>query len=183
MDDTKMNPRLGRKWFTFYTKIRPWFCCFTIFPAIADFAAYSNIYFSYWWVLLSFVGTVADTILGIMVFVKSSGDYVEFVHFVKKVLLFEIFNTAYQLSVQYYIDNSFNVDVALSYFVFSLVLAYFIWYRINVKYFEKRIRADYAIPQCKYIYHETSSIRYCTRCGNKIENDSNFCGRCGKQIM
>lgn len=183
MNNTNMNPQLGHKWFTFYTKIRPWLCCFTVFPAITDFAAYSDIYFSYWWLLLSFGATIVDAILGIMVFVKSSGDYVKFVPFVKKVLLFEMFNAAYQFSVQHYVNNSFNIGLARSMFVFSLVVAYFLWYLVNVKYFEKRIIATYTIPQHEYVHYEKATIRYCSQCGNKIENDSNFCRHCGKQII
>ncbi len=48
MDNIKMNRQLGTKWFTFYTKVRPWLACLTAITVIADFMQYQEIYTSYW---------------------------------------------------------------------------------------------------------------------------------------
>lgn len=88
--------------------------------------------------LLYFASGIAQVVLSIMVFVKSSGDYGDFVRFVKGVLVFETINIAYQQGVQQYI-KSFEIGTSLIIGVILLVLGYFLWYRLNIKYFEKRI--------------------------------------------
>ena len=134
-----MNPQFGTKWFTFYTKVRPWIACLFTLPALVDFLQHIDIYLSYWWLLLSFVATIISVVLGITVAIKSSKNYVDFVHFVKGVLIFETINTAYQAGIQQYTQNGFIPATALIVFVIVLILDYFIWYRLNIKYFEKRI--------------------------------------------
>ena len=40
MNDLHMNRTLGTKWFTFYTKVRPWFACVTALRTVFDFLQY-----------------------------------------------------------------------------------------------------------------------------------------------
>lgn len=141
MENSGMNREYGRKWFTFYTKFRPWLACFMFIMPVANFAQYSQIYFRYWWLLLSFVASAIEVVLGIMVFNKSKGNYDDFLPFVKNVIIFETFNFPYQQAVKIYLD-SFNhypsPAQALIVFIILLAITYFVWYRMNVKYFEKR---------------------------------------------
>ncbi len=139
MGETKMNRQLGTKWFTFYTKVRPWLACLMSLTIIVDFFQYMDVYFSYWWMLLYFIAGVAQPVLAIMVFAKSGGDYGDFVRFVKGVLIFETVIMAYGQGVQQYIENGLDLGIALVVFLVILIVAYFLWYRLNIKYFEKRI--------------------------------------------
>ena len=138
MAETKINKQLGTKWFTFYAKVRPWLACLMSLTIIVDFFQYIDVYFSYWWMLLYFISGVAQPVLAIMVFAKSEGDYGDFVRFVNGVLIFETINMAFQQGVQQYI-KSFEFGSAFVIALIILVLGYFIWYRLNIKYFKKRI--------------------------------------------
>ena len=97
-----------------------------------------DVYLSYWWMLLYFITGVAQPVLAIMVFAKSEGDYGDFVRFVNGVLIFETINMAYQQGVQQYI-KSFEFGTAFIIALIILVIGYFLWYRLNIKYFKKRI--------------------------------------------
>ena len=138
MGETKMNRQLGTKWFTFYAKVRPWLACLMSLTIIVDFFQYMDVYLSYWWMLLYFITGVAQPVLAIVVFAKSEGDYGDFVRFVNGVLIFETINMAYQQGVQQYI-KSFEFGTAFIIALIILVVGYFLWYRLNIKYFKKRI--------------------------------------------
>lgn len=138
MEKAKMNRQLGTKWFTFYTKVRPWLACLASLTVIVDFFQYMDVYLRLWWMLLYFVTGVAQPVVAIMVFVKSKGNYEDFVRFVNGVLIFETINIAYQQGVQQYVKN-FEFETALIVALIILILAYLLWYRLNVKYFKKRI--------------------------------------------
>ena len=106
---------------------------------IMDFITYKDIYLSKWWLLLYFAVGIAQPVLSVIVAIKSDGDYRLFAKFVKKVLLFETISMTYQQVINQYLSNSTSpLFVAL----IAGVLLYFIWYRLNVKYFEKRIVDD-----------------------------------------
>lgn len=138
MGETKMNRQLGTKWFTFYAKVRPWLACLTSLTLIVDFFQYMDVYFNYWWISLYFITGIAQPVLAIIVFFKSEGDYEDFVEFVNGVLIFETINVAYQQGVQQYIKN-FKLGSAFIIALIILVVGYFLWYRLNIKYFKKRI--------------------------------------------
>lgn len=137
MDHLHMDRSRGTKWFTFYTKVRPWLACITSLTVITDFLQYVDVYTSCWWMMLYFFGAIAQSVLAIMVFVKSRGDYRDFVRFVKDVLMFETIYEAYSQSVQQYIQNGFDIGVTLVLGVILFVAAFFVWYRLNLKYFRK----------------------------------------------
>ena len=200
-----MNKQLGTKWFTFYTKVRPWFGCLSALGVIADFTQYQEVYTSYWWMMVYFLAALVQPVLSIMVFVKSRGNYEDFVRFVKGVLLFETFNMAYGQAVNQYIQNELDIGVALVVGVIMLLLGYFIWYRLNMKYFKKRIidiTNDY-LPddlerwtECKVCGYKEKDIFYeCPQCGNyaspyKISqekpaqsNQVSFCHNCGEKLI
>ena len=193
MDNLKMNRQLGTKWFTFYTKVRPWLACITTLSVIGDFVQYQEVYTGYWWMMVCFLAALAQPVLGIIVFVKSQGDYEKFVQFVKGVLLFETINMAYGQAVQQYIQNEFDIGVALVVGVIILLLGYFIWYRLNMKYFKKRINVitnEYLHEDPNHITEfkeepiaDTDRIRFCRKCGEKVLDNSRFCRKCGAEVV
>ena len=141
MGETKMNKQLGTKWFTFYTKIRPWLACLTSLTVIVDFFQYTDVYFSYWWLMLYLITGIVQPVLAVMVLTKSEGDYGDFVRFVKGVLIFETINIAYQAGVKQYITD-FKLGMALLMTLIIFVIGYFLWYRLNIRYFENRILSE-----------------------------------------
>lgn len=175
MSDT-MNKQLGTKWFTFYTKVRPWFACITALSVVGDFMQYQEVYTSYWWMMVYFIAALVQPVLCIIVFVKSQGDYEDFVRFVKGVLLFETINMAYGQAVQQYIQNEFDIGVALVVGVIILLLGYFIWYRLNMKYFKKRIN----VITNDYLPDDPNRMTECKSCGYRDKNFFNACPRCGQ---
>ncbi len=193
MDNLKMNRQLGTKWFTFYTKVRPWFACIAALSVVGDFMQYQEVYTSYWWMMVYFLTSLVQPVLCIIVFVKSQGDYEDFVRFANGVLLFETVNMAYGQAVQQYIQNEFDVGVALIIGVIILVLGYFIWYRLNMKYFKKRINVitnEYLHEDPNHITEfkeepitDTDRIRFCRKCGEKVLDNSRFCRKCGAEVV
>ncbi len=206
MNNIQSNKRLGMKWFTFYTKVRPWIACLVGLTTISDFVKYTDVYLSTLWLLISFLAALLQPILSIIVFSKSSGNYIDFVHFVKGVLLFETINLAYQQGVKQYIYYDFELGIAMITFFIALVVGFFVWYILNVKYFEKRISQmvpDYFvygpdhITECKFCgYRDRKHFNACPKCGmyakhnvylsSEVSCEKNkvrFCRKCGEKIV
>lgn len=186
-----MNKQLGTKWFTFYTKVRPWFACLAVFTVISDFVQYQEVYTSYWWMMLYFISSVIQAVLAVLVFAKSYGNYINFVKFVTNVLFFETIYMAYSQGVQQYVQNEFDINVAVIVGIIVLILGYFIWYCLNMRYFNKRIIPAYygsdTYNQATYttqnVSMESSKTAFCRKCGNKLLEDSRFCNKCGTEII
>ena len=176
MRDAQINKQLGTKWFTFYTKIRPWLACLMIFSTLSDFLQYPNVYLNRWWLLLYLLAAIAQPVLSIIVFAKSQGDYEDFVRFVKGVLIFETINIAYSQAVQQYVNNEFDIGVSLVVGVIILLLGYFIWYRLNMKYFKKRI----SVIASDYLPDDPNRMTECKSCGYRDKNFFNACPKCGQ---
>ena len=183
MDNLRMNQKLGTKWFTFFTKVRPILTCIMFITTIADFIQYTDLYSEYWWLFLSFLISIVNVILSIITFAKSMGDYVKFVNFIKGNLIFEIISMAYQQGVQQYINSNFNFEIAALGFAVCILLYYFVWYRLNMKFFKKRIVQEWI--ENTEIQTETSNeqVKYCRKCGQKLIDDASFCGMCGTEVI
>ena len=191
-----MNKLMGTKWLTFYTKVRPILSGLFLLAVLASFRLNLAIYTKIWWLTLFFAGAVAQFVLCILIAVKSGGDYPHFVRFTRKVLLFETIYTAYQQGVETYVRN-FDVISALVVFFVILIALYFIWYRLNVKYFEKRLlpqRDETSAslgdaPSSGFHEGETGTagesgqILFCRKCGAKLIANSKFCSRCGTRVL
>lgn len=146
MEQTTMDQTLGTKWFKFYTKVRPWLACFSALVVLFDFIEYTDTYLNHWWLLLHLAVAVACPVLGFMVAKRAKGDYKAFVGFVKKVLAFETVQLAYQQAITQYVET-FDITIAVLVFGVILLLGYLLWYKLNVKYFEKRIPAPAAAEE------------------------------------
>ncbi len=208
-ENTMMNKQLGTKWFIFYTKIRPWLVFFGSLKIVVDFCQYTDVYLSTWWTLLYFVINMATTVVAILVLAKSKGDYGNFVQFVKGALLFEVIALAYTGGAEEYLEE-FEIGSALAVSIVILVLGYFLWYRLNMKYFEKRILET--VPNTDYTYsYSTPSptpppvfvptkasennnintatgstppeVQFCRKCGTKLPEDAVFCCKCGTKTI
>lgn len=134
-----MNKELGTKWFTFYTKIRPLLVCIFFVSTLVEFVQYFDTYISRWWLLLYFLTSVVTVVMSIVVAFKSDDDYIAFVDTVKVALMLETVSMAYQSGVEQYLKNGLILSDALLIAAITLVLVYLVWYRLNVKYFKKRI--------------------------------------------
>ena len=195
MGNISMNKQLGTRWFTFYTKVRPWLICLTCFTVIVDFALYTEVYLNNFFLLVYFAAAIAQTVLAVITVIKSEEDYGAFVRFVKGVLLFEMIYIAYQQGIQQYI-KSFDYDYALLIFIVVLVISYFVWYKLNIKYFEKRIirknqenaelssEINHDITKVEELVETSANIKvsYCRKCGAKLGEDALFCRKCGTKI-
>lgn len=131
-EKTGMNRSYGTKWFTFYAKVRPWFVLVFSIMAIMgtllvnfeeNFSDYDNALSSFF----GLVFAIVNIVLSIMTLVKSEGHYGKFVKFVESVLFYDLITFAIMANI------------------IGLALAYFIWYRPNVKYFRKRLSHFHAI--------------------------------------
>lgn len=191
MDSLQMDRSRGTKWFTFYTKVRPWLACIAALSVIVDFFQYVDVYTSFWWLMLYFLGEMAQVILAIMVFVKSRGDYQDFVRFVNGVLWFETINIAYSQGVRQYIRSGFDIVVALVVAAILFVLDFFIWYRLNIKYFRKRLLvSEYAVDNTVVTQSYTANLIpegaktvFCRKCGAKLLDGARFCDKCGTEVI
>lgn len=130
-----MNKQLGTKWFTFFTKVRPWFAGLIALAALPDFVQYTSVYLSHIGLLISFLLTITQAVLSVIVAVKAEEDYGKFVRFVKGVLVFEVLSLAYQLSVEKYYQEGAD----LLYFIVAIGIYFLVWYLPNAKYFKKRL--------------------------------------------
>lgn len=136
-----MDPDRGKKWFHFYTKVRPWFA--VAYGALSLLSLFVVLLvpeeFPYpFWAVVILAFRIAHAVLCVFVFAKSFGDYFDFVQFIKIVILFE---TIYTPLVTF-IDEATNGDGLGSAVVYGLITAalyYFLWYRLNIKYFDRRL--------------------------------------------
>ena len=72
-----------------------------------------------------------------------------------------------------------------------LVLAFFIWYRLNIKYFRKRlILSDNADGSNIVLQNYTSNqiteavkTVFCRKCGTKLIDGAKFCDKCGTEVI
>jgi hypothetical protein len=136
---TGMNRELGTKWFTFYTKVRPWLAGISALMVLTNFCQAMHYYLSNIGILVAAIAQIAGAILSVAVAVKAEEDYAGFVSFVKGALIFDIINVAYQSASQQYYQNGYSIGTVAIVFLIILVLGYFVWYRPNINYFRKRI--------------------------------------------
>lgn len=142
LDGIGINTSMGTKWFVFYAWVRPWMGIIVgICSVLSEIGLYGEVYLRYWWMSLCLLLTIAQILTGFWVFIKSRKEYyyIHFVRFVRGVLVFEVISAAYLVGVRDYFTNGLLITRAILVALFCLTVAYFFWYRLNMKYFEKRI--------------------------------------------
>lgn len=197
-----MNTQMGTKWFTFYTKIRPCLALFALVSNFLDFIGSVDSYILNFGTLLYFIGNITDCILCVIVAVKANKDYNSFVRFVKGVLIFEIlyYPIVSGILIYYVNDNLLSATISTA---ILIILLYFIWYRLNINYFRKRIVTDDLYTDvCDYVTvnpnnyisnnevavqnissEKESKNRFCRLCGCKIDSKTKICSGCGKKYF
>ena len=196
----KMNPQMGKKWFIFYSKVRPWFVLLSTITLLISFIR-DPITFANSAALLSVIlSSILQTCLAYRVAIWSRRDYGTFVSVVEDVLFFETIIIPYQTAVLQHYQNGNTLDVTIVVGIILLILTYLLWYRLNIKYFHKRL---FALPNVTPIsvVQEKSSVSTTTptlgnqplqRTTQKInsiptqpiqsEKPQKYCSRCGKPI-
>lgn len=186
-----INRSLSTKWFTFFTKVRPWLICIAGCALINDFVQYVEVYVSYWWMMINLFGAVGQIVLAVMTFMKSRGDYRDFVSFINGALWYEIIYVTYSQGIQKYISNYFDITIAIIYAAIYLVVGYLVWYRLNIKYFRKRlVGPEYAddtniVSQDYTESQKQKSVKtvFCRKCGSKLIDGAKFCDKCGTKVI
>ena len=187
-----MNKDMGTKWFTFYTKIRPWFAYLSALITIYDCSIRSNLYFNNLFFFLYFlICAIGQPILFALISIKSEETYGDFIRIIKPALIFEVCFTAYQLCIsQSSITNGRISPIVLV--IITIVLLF--WYKINLFYFKKRvitedvesIDLEEAIledtNEQEEIQDEECNINYCTKCGKELFCGDLYCSQCGTKI-
>lgn len=140
MENITLNKQMGLKWFNFFVKVRPvlhFISCFFILIAVS---MDPQLYLGNPFMLLYVLGTVVQcTLVEISSIKAKEENYGRFVAFVKKALVYEIIFASYSGFVESYFVYNAGIIYSLVTAANNLILLYFLWYRLNVKYFEKRM--------------------------------------------
>ena len=134
-----MNPQMGKKWFIFYARVRPWFAFISLISWLISIIRYPMTFASSASLIVAFLASIMQACLAYRVLIWSRRDYRSFVSVVEDVLFFEIIITSYQVAVSQYYQNGYDLNTALAVGIVILVLLYLLWYRLNIKYFHKRL--------------------------------------------
>ena len=136
----------GTKWFTYYTKVRPWLVALCFLAAVVpDFIYFNHTYiehpmllvFQHPMLLLSFILSAVQVVMCIRTFDKARGDYLEFVNYVKGVLVFEAYAATFQGFYTFYHLKGF-VAALIAIVLFGLI-GYYLWYKKMSEYFDARV--------------------------------------------
>ena len=127
-EKTGMDISKDKDWFFFMAKIRPWLgmVLSSLYLLNLLSAAIDGDYTSLLLVIASIVFLSASLVVDILVFVKSSRHYGKFVRFMKFALLYEVACVAV-------------VRFGQPDWIILVAVWYFLWYKLNMKYFENRL--------------------------------------------
>jgi len=140
---------LGMKWYNFIVKVRPWIVlAFTslIFvgtlnsiSALLNYQVWGPVLFTL--NLISIISYVGNAAVQMMLFVSAKKKDKNLLGKIRFVLIFDICYIMYDtLMRNIYIGSEVNYIVVNLLVV--LALGYFIWYKLNIKYFKKRLNID-----------------------------------------
>lgn len=155
MNDIINNSRevIGMKWFKFFTKVRPCFliifsipaCCLWVASIVEILSSTSDVAVA---ILICMVNlfltalVVAYIIYNIFLLIKAYSNVS--IVFIRKYLIFESYITVFFASVsqlgkdeELLYDETWIIWFVL--LIIDILMAYFIWYKMNMKYFEKRL--------------------------------------------
>ena len=128
---------LGMGWFKFFTKWRPWITfSFTILLVINATGYYHDVYLGNIFGIISFIGSIVETIFGLILFFKVKNNNDNIFNLIKGILAFEVGFFTYQVII----GNSYEDITHLTIMsIITAVIYYFLWYKTNMKYFDKRL--------------------------------------------
>ena len=115
-------------WYFYFTKIRPWIQILLLFSALGDY-------------LSDVIGLVCfstELILELVLFFKSFNKSPSLLGFIKTYLIVNLFIGFYNVIVSGYYEQ-YDDLLALSTTLISFIIWYFLWYRLNVGYFRRRL--------------------------------------------
>jgi len=192
---------LGFAWLKFFCFWRPWisfsFAMILVLNLIG-YEEYRNIYFSSIWGIISLILLLIGQVLVIMLYFWAKNRDSRTLELIDWILKIEIIDYAYGGSIQYIK----NIPYFLTIFIILCVFLYFLWYKLNMKYFEKRefwfnsnlddVDSEY-IEEIEEEQKINSNIKqnktivkkktiYCKKCGGKL-NQNKKCTKCGKQYF
>ena len=133
----EQNQILGISWLKFFCFWRPWIAFVLTALSIMSLIGYGDfekIYLSSIWGILLLGTTLVDSILLVILFFMARKRDSRTINFIGWILLFEIVSYAYGSSIQ----QSQSMEDFIWLFIIMIVIDYFIWYRTNMKYFNKR---------------------------------------------
>lgn len=197
----EQNQILGISWLKFFCFWRPWIAFVLTALSIMSLIGYEDfekIYLSSIWGILLLGTMLVDSILLVILFFMARKRDSRTINFIGWILLFEIISYAYGGSIQ----QSQSMEDFIWLFIIMIVIDYFIWYRTNMKYFNKRtywfnnyflyenngvadnadserkINIEVKTEKNKLVKH----VKYCKLCGGKLD-DNNKCKKCGKKYL
>lgn len=141
----------GMKWYNFFTKVRPWIViAATVILLIGSGNTLLDInnigatllLFNWIYILASLISAALQMIL----FFKEKNQDPNLLSFIEITLVYDfLFSTYAYVILEYQAGLSFGVIAVV---VLALVLfEYFVWYKCNMKYFEKRLCTMPATPR------------------------------------
>lgn len=145
--------KYGMKWYNFYVKIRPWIAIvitfFSLLSTLTDaiphlFEEVNKKTLTILLVVVAFSFT--EIVLQFRVFIASSIERNKLLKYIKDLLFFEV------VSMGYYVifDETFKNVKGLESFLLlmvAFVIGHFVWYKPNLKYFEKRLGVSAPVIQ------------------------------------
>jgi hypothetical protein len=145
------NKEMGRKWLFFYNNIKSFICVIWAFLGILEFLYDPDYYMNYFDAALYVLIPIAPALLGLTASVMAKINYKKFSKFIRVVLVADIIAYAYQRAIRMlpYLTSwapqlgSFGYHV-YTWFFLTCFVAYFVWYKPNVKYFEARVVDPFA---------------------------------------
>ena len=132
-----MEEKLGMGWFEFFTKWRPWIMfSFTILLVINAMGYYHDVYLGNIFGLISFIGSIVETILNLNLFFKVKKSNKNILDLIKAILICDVVFSTYQVII----GNTYEDITHLAIMTTIIAIAsYFLWYKTNIQYFDKRL--------------------------------------------
>lgn len=193
--------KLGMKWFTFFTRVRPILTViFTIIFGLASIESYKIILNVdlvgvglFVLSLISVISYFVGALLQIVLFIKEKDENCSLLRWIRVVLIYDIANGAYGGVCQQLFQGN-DIVIILIAAIIVVFFEYFIWYRLNMKYFKKRLNRSVYIHDAeedilasqegiKEIDMTYQKKKYCSKCGNIVDNETKKCSVCGRQYF
>ena len=248
--ENKADKELGMKWFKFFTKIRSWISiviyvllAFSITMQLVEYLKFGSIKDVYVITIFQIVSYAVSAVIYLILVIKTD-KYEKAIlggnslfKYVKAILIYEVAYMIVCWIISKYSEGADNSMIIIT-SIMCFLIEYFVWYRLNIKYFKRRLlnnmitnitpnenEPSYRIADDSYktkeygnhIYTKdimlqkngvsaeisadkseitvqsqaqtlsqeplSDKIKYCSRCGSKINSETKKCVGCGKQYF